>query len=65
MTGVAKAAAKGEAKAAAPKTGPKTGKAGKAARPRSEIDDLITLIVCVACTIWACKAIIGLGVLSF
>jgi hypothetical protein len=58
---VAKAAAKGEAKAAAPKTG----KAGKAARPRSEIDDLITLIVCVACTIWACKAIVGLGVLSF
>jgi len=61
MTGVAKAAAKGEAKAAAPQKG----KAGKAARPRSEIDDVITLVVCVACTIWACKAIIGLGVLSF
>jgi hypothetical protein len=61
-TGVAKAAAKNEAKA--PAKG-KAGKAGKVARQRSEIDDLITLAVCVACTIWAFKIIVDLGVLSF
>jgi hypothetical protein len=59
---VAKAAAKNEAKA--PAKG-KAGKAGKVARQRSEIDDLITLAVCVACTIWAFKVIVDLGVLSF
>jgi len=56
---VAKAAAKNDAKA------PAKGKAGKAARQRSEIDDVITLVVCVACTIWAFKVIVDLGVLSF
>jgi hypothetical protein len=63
MTDLAKAAAKSEAKAAAPKG--KAGKAGKVARQRSEIDDIITLTVCIACTIWAFKAIVDLGVLSF
>lgn len=62
MTSVAKAAAKSDAKA--PAKG-KTGKAAKAARQRSEIDDVITLAVCVACTIWAFKIIVDLGVLSF
>ncbi len=61
-TGVAKAATK---TAAAKGSAPKKGKAGKVARQRSEIDDLITLIVCVACTIWAFKAIVDLGLLSF
>ena len=60
---MAKAAAKSEAKA--PAKG-KAGKgAGKVARQRSEIDDVITLAVCVACTIWAFKIIVDLGVLSF
>lgn len=59
MTGVAKAAAKNDAKA------PAKSKAAKAARQRSEIDDVITLAVCVACTIWAFKIIVDLGVLSF
>jgi hypothetical protein len=61
-TGVAKTAAKNDAKAPAKS---KSGKAAKAARQRSEIDDVITLAVCVACTIWAFKIIVDLGVLSF
>ncbi|MFZ0266281.1 hypothetical protein [Caulobacter sp.] len=64
---MAKAAAKDGAKAPAPKA-PAKGKGGKAAkvvRQRSEIDDIITLAVCVACTIWAFKVIVDLGVLSF
>lgn len=56
---MAKAAAKGDAKTSG------KGKAGKVARQRSEIDDIITLIVCIACTVWAFKVIVGLGVLSF
>jgi hypothetical protein len=55
-------AAKGEAKAA-PKG--KAGKGTKVARQRSEIDDIITLAICIACTIWAFKAIVDLGALSF
>ena len=63
--GVAKAAAKDAgAKPEAPAKG-KGGKAAKVARQRSEIDDIITLAVCIACTIWAFKVIVGLGVLSF
>ena len=61
MTGVAKAAAKQDK---APAKG-KGGKAAKVARQRSEIDDIITLAVCVACTVWAFKIIVDLGVLSF
>jgi hypothetical protein len=69
MTDVAKAAAK-EAKAApeasAPKgKGGKGGKAEKVIRQRSEIDDIITLTVCIACAIWAFKIIVGLGAQSF
>ena len=66
MAKAAKADAKTEAKAdvaEAPDKG--KGKAAKAARQRSEIDDFITLAICVACTIWAFKVIVGLGVLSF
>ncbi|HWU13289.1 MAG TPA: hypothetical protein VN157_04685 [Caulobacter sp.] len=59
---MAKAAAKNEAKTPAKS---KAGKAGKVARQRSEIDDVITLIVCVACTIWAFKIIVDLSALSF
>jgi len=63
---VAKAAAKSEAKTPAKGKAGKAGKgAGKVARQRSEIDDVITLAVCVACTIWAFKIIVDLGVLSF
>jgi hypothetical protein len=62
VTGLSKAAAKDDAKAA-PKG--KAGKTAKVARQRSEIDDIITLAICVACTIWAFKAIVDLGVLSF
>ena len=61
---MAKTAAKAEKKAPAPAKG-KAGKAAKVARQRSEIDDVITLAVCVACTIWAFKVIVDLGVLSF
>jgi len=64
---VAKAAAKETAKAVAsdaPAKG-KGGKAAKVARQRSEIDDVITLVVCVACAIWAFKVIVDLGALSF
>ena len=66
---MAKAAAKAETKAApaAPSKGKagKSGKAEKVARQRSEIDDVITLAVCIACTIWAFKIIVDLGQLSF
>ena len=61
---LAKAAAKKETTAPAPAKG-KAGKTAKVARQRSEIDDVITLAVCVACTIWAFKIIVDLGVLSF
>lgn len=64
---MAKAAAKNDAKAKAPEA-PAKGKGGKAvkvARQRSEIDDIITLFVCIACTIWAFKIIVDLGALSF
>ena len=66
-TSLAKAAAKDEAKSAAPEAPAKGkgGKAAKVARQRSEIDDVITLVVCVACTIWAFKIIVDLGALSF
>ena len=60
-------AAKENVKAPAPKA-PAKGKGGKSAklvRQRSEIDDIITLAVCVACAIWAFKVIVDLGVLSF
>lgn len=60
---MAKSAAKEEAKPAAKAKG-KGGKA-KVARQRSEIDDIITLVVCIACTIWAFKIIVDLGALSF
>jgi hypothetical protein len=61
---VAKTAAKAEKKAPAPAKG-KAGKTAKVARQRSEIDDVITLAVCIACTIWAFKLIVDLGVLRF
>jgi hypothetical protein len=63
---VAKAAAKEDAKPAAeaPAKG-KGGKSAKVARQRTEIDDIITLAVCIACTIWAFKIIVDLGALSF
>ena len=61
---MAKAAAKTDAKAPAPAKG-KAGKAAKVARQRSEIDDIITLVICIACTIWAFKVIVDLGPLSF
>jgi hypothetical protein len=67
-TDVAKAAAKAETKMAPAAPKGKAGKAGKAekvARQRSEIDDVITLAVCIACTIWAFKIIVDLGQLSF
>jgi hypothetical protein len=63
---VAKVAAKNGAKAPAKGKPGKAGKGGgKVARQRSEIDDVITLAVCVACTIWAFKIIVDLGALSF
>lgn len=66
---MAKAAAKQDAKATAPEASAKGkgkgGKSAKVARQRSEIDDIITLFVCIACTIWAFKIIVDLGVLSF
>lgn len=65
MTGVAKAAAKAGAKTAPAASKGKGGKAEKVARQRSEIDDIITLAVCIACTIWAFKIIVDLGALSF
>ena len=65
---MAKAAAKKEdaktASAPAPAKG-KGGKAGKVARQRTEIDDLITLMLCVGSLIWACHAIIGLSAQGF
>lgn|GEM_PF-1618701 len=66
---MAKAAAKDDAKAKAseaPAKGKgKGGKAAKVARQRTEIDDIITLVICIACTIWAFKIIVDLGALSF
>ncbi|MBO9558526.1 MAG: hypothetical protein J7515_08055 [Caulobacter sp.] len=61
-------AAKEDAKPAATPEAPAKGKGGKAAkvvRQRSEIDDIITLVVCICCTIWAFKMIVDLGVASF
>ena len=64
---MAKAAAKDDAKAKAPGAPAKGkgGKAAKVARQRTEIDDIITLVICIACTIWAFKVIVDLGPLSF
>lgn len=64
---MAKAAAKEEAKPKAVEASAKGkgGKAAKVVRQRSEIDDVITLVVCIACTIWALKIIVDLGALSF
>jgi hypothetical protein len=59
----AKAETKAAPEAAAPKG--KGGKAAKVARQRSEIDDIITLTVCIACAIWAFKMIVALGAQSF
>jgi hypothetical protein len=66
MSGVAKAATKADAaKAPAEPSKGKGGKPGKVARERSIIDDLITLMVCVGCTVWAVKIIVGLSSQSF
>lgn len=67
MTDVAKAAAKADAKAEpdVPAAKGKGGKAAKVARERSEIDDIITLGVCILCTLWAFRAIVALGAQSF
>ena len=66
---MAKAAAKTEnAKAdaaPAPKGKGRGGKAGKVVRQRTEIDDLITLTICICCVIWACHTIIGLSAQGF
>ena len=65
---MAKAAAKtAEAKApaqAAPAKG-KGGKSAKAAKPRSAMADVWTLLICIAVTVWAYQTIVALGGQSF
>jgi len=41
------------------------GKAGKVAKPRTGLADFVTLMICIACTVWAFKAIIALSSQSF
>ena len=58
---MAKAAKANNGAAPAPAGKAKGGKGGKAAKPRSAFADFMTLVIAVACTVWAFKTIIGLS----
>ena len=64
MTSVAKAAAKTEA-AKAPEAPAPKGKKGKAAKPRSAMADVWTLLICIGVTVWAYQTIVALSAQSF
>ena len=50
---------------AAPAKGGKAAKAAKAPKHRSGFADFMTLMISVACTVWAFKTIIALSAQSF
>ncbi|PHY13275.1 hypothetical protein CSW58_06865 [Caulobacter sp. B11] len=54
-----------KAEKATPAAPAKGGKAAKAPKHRSGFADFMTLMISVACTVWAFKTIIALGAQSF